>query len=159
MQCSGLQFFTEVSDMVLYIWKYRWTGEHGEFTRIAVIDNACSVIWVRRFQTAGEFEVYVPASKKLLQTVRQNELFITRENDLANAMKVQKVELTTDPDEGDFLTVSGKSAACIIGQRVVRRLRNVNGIVPDCIYNMLMDECIDPVPKRDYNLWRRMEIL
>ena len=73
MQCSGQRSFTEVSDMVLYIWKYRWTGERGEFTRIAVIDNACSVIWVRRFQTAGEFEVYVPASKKLLQTVRQND--------------------------------------------------------------------------------------
>ena len=49
--------------MVLYIWKYRWTGAHGEFTRIGVIDNACSVIWIRRYQTAGEFEVYVPPLK------------------------------------------------------------------------------------------------
>ena len=145
--------------MVLYIWKYRWTGERGEFTRIAVIDNACSVIWVRRFQTAGEFEVYVPASKKLLQTVRQNELFITRENDLKNAMKIQKVELSTDPDEGDYLTISGKSAACIIGQRIVRNLRNVNGTVPDCIYNLLMDECIDPDMRKDYNRWRKLAIL
>ena len=145
--------------MVLYIWKYRWTGEHGVFSRIGVIDNACSVIWIRRYQTAGEFEVYVPATKELLSTVRQNELFITRENDLKNAMKIQKVELNTDPDEGDFLTITGKSCACIIGQRIVRNLRNVNGTVPECIYKMLLDECIDPVPKRDYNLWRKMDVL
>ena len=145
--------------MVLNIWKYKWKENHGEFSRIAVIENACSVIWVRRFQTAGDFEVYVPATKELLGILRQNELFITRENDLANAMKIQKVELTTDPDEGDFLTISGKSAACIIGQRIVRRYLNLTGTVENCIYQMIMDECIDPLPRRDYNLWRKMDVL
>ena len=43
--------------MVLYIWKYTRNGDTGTFTRIALIDNACSIIWVRRYQTAGEFEV------------------------------------------------------------------------------------------------------
>ena len=145
--------------MVLNIWKYKWKENHGEFSRIAVIENAYSVIWVRRFQTAGDFEVYVPATKELLGILRQNELFITRENDLANAMKIQKVELTTDPDEGDFLTISGKSAACIIGQRIVRRYLNLTGTVENCIYQMIMDECIDPLPRRDYNLWRKMDVL
>ena len=42
---------------------------------------------------------------------------------------------------------------------VKRGLRNVNGTVPECIYNMLLDECIDPVPKRDYNLWRKIGVL
>ena len=145
--------------MVLNIWKYKWRETHGEFSRIAVIDNACSLIWVRRFQTAGEFEVYVPATKELLGILRQNELFITRENDLANAMKIQKVELTTDPDDGDFLTISGKSAACILGQRVVRRYLNLTGTVESCIYQMIHDECVDPLPRRDYNLWRKMDVL
>ncbi len=145
--------------MVLYIWKYKRENEKGSFKKIAAIDNACSVMWIRRYQTAGEFEVYVPATKELLNIVRQNELFITRENDLANAMKIQKVELNTDPDEGDFLTISGKSCACIIGQRIVKNVRNVNGTVPQCIYDMLMNECIDPIPRRDYNLWRKMSVL
>ena len=85
--------------MVLYIWKYRRTGEHGEFSRIGVIDNACSVIWIRRYQKVGEFEVYVPATKELLSTVRQNELFITREKDLANAMKIV-AEILKSPAQG-----------------------------------------------------------
>ena len=145
--------------MVLYIWKYTRNGDNGQFSRIAVIDNACSVIWVRRYQTAGDFEVYVPASKKLLQTVRQNELFITRENDLANAMKIQKVELSTDPDEGDYLTISGKSCACILGQRIVRNQQNLSGKVQDCIYKLVDSECIDPLPRRNENLWRKIDVL
>ena len=145
--------------MVLYIWKYRRENDSGSFTRIALIENACSVIWVRRYQTAGEFEVYVPATKALLNIVRQNELFITRENDLRNAMKIQKVELTTDPDDGDFLTISGKSAACIIGQRIIRNRQNLSGTVQQCLYQILLDECIDPVPRKDVNLWRRMDVL
>ena len=145
--------------MVLYIWKYKWTGERGVFSRIAVIDNACSVIWTRRYQTAGDFEVYVPASKELLTVLRQNELFITRENDQKNAMKIQKVELSSDPDEGDFLTISGKSCGCIIGQRIVKRTRNLNGKVPDCIYEILTGECIDPLPARNEYFWRKMSVL
>ena len=145
--------------MVLYIWKYRWTGERGVFSRIALIENACSVIWTRRFQTAGDFEVYVPASKELLAVLRQNELFITRERDQKNAMKIQKVELSTDPDEGDFLTITGKSCACIIGQRIVKKTWNLNGTVPDCIYEILTGECIDPLPARNEYFWRKMDVL
>ena len=145
--------------MVLYIWKYRWTGAHGEFTRIGVIDNACSVIWIRRYQKTGEFEVYVPASRELLDIVRQNELFITRENDLKNAMKIQKVELNTDPDEGDFLTITGKSAACILGQRIVRDQWNASGTVQNCIYNVVEAECIEPSKRRDDYQWRKIDVL
>lgn len=145
--------------MILYIWKYRRENDSGSFTKIAVIENACSVIWVRRYQTAGEFEVYVPATKELLNTVRQNELFITRENDLKNAMKIQKVELSTDPDEGDYLTISGKSAGCIIGQRIVRNQRNLSGTVQECVYKILEAECVNPTPLRDVNLWRKMDVL
>lgn len=145
--------------MVLYIWKYKRENDYGSFSRIALIDNACSVIWVRRYQTAGDFEVYVPATKQLLDIVRQNELFITRENDLANAMKIQKVELTTDPDEGDYLTITGKSAACIIGQRIVRNQSNLSGTAQECVYKILTDECIEPNKRRSDYLWRKMDVL
>ena len=145
--------------MVLYIWKYRWTGEHGVFNRVGVIDNACSVIWIRRYQTAGEFEVYVPATKDLLCTVRQNELFITRENDLRNSMKIQKAELNTDPDEGDFLTITGKSAACILVQRIVRSQWNASGTVQNCIYDVVEAECIEPSKRRDDYRWRKIDVL
>ena len=145
--------------MILYIWKYTRSGDSGSFSRIALIENACSVIWVRRYQKAGDFEVYVPATKELLGIVRQNELFITREGDLANAMKIQKVELTTDPDEGDFLTITGKSAACIIGQRIVRSQNNLSGTAQACAYKILTDECIEPNKRRSDYLWRKMDVL
>lgn len=145
--------------MDLYIWKYFRIGDWSQFIRKAVIDNACSVIWVRRYQTLGEFEVYVPASKELLTLLRQNELFITRGNDLATAMKIQKVELTTDPDDGDYLTISGKSCACIIGQRIVRNQENLNGTAQECVYTILENECIEPSKRRDDYQWRKMDVL
>ena len=145
--------------MFLYIWKYRRENDKSSFHKIAFIDNACSVMWIRRYQTAGEFEVYVPATKELLNIVRQNELFITRENDLKNAMKIQKVELNTDPDEGDFLTITGKSCACIIGQRIVRNQQNLSGKVQDCVYQILESECIEPSQRSDTYQWRKIDVL
>lgn len=51
--------------MDLYLWKH---ADNCLFQKIAVIDYAISVIWVRRFQEEGEFEIYLPASKELVQS-------------------------------------------------------------------------------------------
>jgi hypothetical protein len=74
-------------------------------------------------------------------------------------MKIQKVELNTDPDEGDFLTITGKSAACILGQRIVRDQWSQTGTVPNCIYNIVEAECVEPSKRRSDYQWRKIDVL
>lgn len=102
--------------MILYVWKL----ENDTFTKIKVIDNATSVIWVKRFNAVGNFELYIKASTELLELFT-GDLFITR-NESNVAMYVEKVQLNTDSENGDYLVITGRSAECILSWRVVMRV-------------------------------------
>lgn len=101
--------------MILYVWKL----ENDTFSRVAVIDDATSIIWIKRFNAVGEFELYIRASTKLFDLF-QGDIFLTRD-DSNVGMYVEKIHLTTDSENGDYLTISGRSAECILGWRIVQR--------------------------------------
>lgn len=101
--------------MILYINKL----ENNVFNRIAVIDNATSIIWVKRFNDIGQFELYIKASAELLELFT-GDIFITRD-DSNVGMYVETIKLTTDAENGDYLTISGRSAECILNWRIVQK--------------------------------------
>ncbi|MDE7121519.1 MAG: siphovirus ReqiPepy6 Gp37-like family protein, partial [Oscillospiraceae bacterium] len=109
--------------MTLYVWEF--DGE--KYQKATVIDDATSVIWVRRFQTAGEFEIYIRATKDLFLLFTQEELLITRHDMPENAMIPERTELTTDAENGDYLIISGRSAESLLGRRIVNTLTTYNG--------------------------------
>ena len=102
--------------MILYVWKL----ENNTFTKIKVIDNATSVIWVKRFNAVGNFELYIKASTELLELFT-GDIFITRDESNVG-MYVEKVQLNTDSENGDYLVITGRSAECILSWRVVMRV-------------------------------------
>lgn len=102
--------------MILYLWRLN----NNSFDRIAVIDNASSVIWVKRFHAAGEFEIYIKASTEFYGLINSGHIFITRDESNVG-MYVEKIQLTTDQENGDYLTISGRSAECILDWRIVQR--------------------------------------
>ena len=61
--------------MVLYFYRL----ENDTFTKVAVIDSATSVIWVKRFNAVGEFEIYIKASEQLLNLL-EGDIFIIRDD-------------------------------------------------------------------------------
>jgi len=112
----------------IYVWKY--TNEKG-FQTVALIDYAISVIWIRRFQECGEFELYLPATEELFSLFLYGLTFLTKEDELKTAMKVESIQLTTDPEEGDRLIISGRSAECILSQRLVLTEPTYDNFAPD----------------------------
>lgn len=62
--------------MILYVWHYL----QGSYFKVSVIDYATSVIWVKRFNDAGEFEIYLPASTELLNLFT-DQTIITRDDE------------------------------------------------------------------------------
>ena len=115
--------------MVLYIYHFEIIEDEQRFVKIGIIDNATSVIWVKRFNDVGEFEIYVKATPELFnmlgtldsdQYAMQDEIFITR--DESNVMMyVENVKLNTNDETGDYLTISGRSLECVMDWRVVSR--------------------------------------
>lgn len=138
-----------VFNVILYLWEY----QNGAFIRSAVIDNAKSVIWIKRFNGIGEFEIYIRATDELLNFFTNDDILITRDND-DSAMITETVKLTTDTENGDYLTISGRSAESIIGRRIIPKQANYSGTTENVIRQMMIDNIIDPVDP-----WRKMDFV
>lgn len=93
----------------------------GNFQKLGLIDDYTSLIWSRRYYEVGDFELYVRVTDKnmsllnvdLSSTVR----FIMR-NDTKEVMRIEKIEISVDAEEGDFITASGRDLRQLLYQRV-----------------------------------------
>lgn len=93
--------------MVLDIW--RLDVDNSTFSKIDIIDTATSVIWIERYQDLGQFELYISALPRWVDEFANNEIFITKQGSTC-AMYVESVKLTENTEEGDYLTITGRSA-------------------------------------------------
>lgn len=121
--------------MLIWVWEI----VNGAFTRTHVIDNATSIIWVKRYNEAGEFELYFPATPERLELFTRDEVILTREND-DGAMWVENVSLQTDAENGDFLTVSGRSAECLLGRRIVPKQTTFRDTAAETVIRSLITQ-------------------
>ncbi len=121
--------------MLVWVWEII----NGTFTRTHVIDNATSIIWVKRYNEAGEFELYLPATPERLELFTRDEIVLTREND-DTAMWVENVSLQTDAENGDFLTVSGRSAECLLGRRIVPKQTTFRDTAAETVIRSLITQ-------------------
>lgn len=104
---------------------------------LAVVDTYKSLIWVKRYYTAGDFELYMLADEKLLPYLQIDNV-ITREND-ESLMIIEKVEISTNAEDGDYFIISGRSAESILARRVVLYPLNITNYVnpQSVIYNLI----------------------
>lgn len=128
--------------MVLYFW--RWDADAGVYTKRLAVDTASSVIWISKYNEPGEFEVYIRDDSGVLGTAYAwpDECIITRD-DSDTAMIVDKVHSVSDAENGNYITISGKSAENILKRRVVVYQFNFSGTAENCIRQLITENCID----------------
>lgn len=108
------------------------------------IDTYSSLIWCERYQEAGEFELHLRADEDLMRYVQKNELLITR-TDTDVAMIPERLVLTTSNEDGNYLTISGKSAEGLLHKRTVMQKDSFTApAYPTAVYilNYLIQENI-----------------
>lgn len=129
--------------MNLYVWRYNTTT--NSYQKTAVIDEYVSIIWITRFYKAGNFELYIPASIQNFKqfTPGKIEILLTRD-DWDGAMIVEGINLKTDPENGDYLTVTGRSAESILGRRIIPQQTNFTGTAENCIRSLINQNVINP---------------
>lgn len=84
---------------------------------IGIIDAYQSVIWTKRYFSAGDFELYLPATTKIIDLLQTGN-YIYRIDD-ESVMIIEKIQLKTDAENGNYLTVSGRSIESILTRRIV----------------------------------------
>lgn len=115
----------------------------SELDIIDVVDTFKSVIWTRRYWDEGDFELYVPATEKMIALL-QRDRFIVRMDDTTQCMIIQDVQITTNIEDGNYLTVIGKDLKNLLDRRIVWKQITLSGFCEDAIRNLVTVNIIDP---------------
>ena len=106
---------------------------------LGVIDSHKSLIWANRYREVGDCELYVPANQTNLALLQKNNYLFRLDDDMV--CRIQKIELTTDPDDGNYLVVYGYDVKNWLDQRIVLGTMSANGnqenFIRSMVYNAL----------------------
>lgn len=106
---------------------------------IAVIDTYTSLIWTDRYYKAGDFELCLPASKEIFDVIKQDYYLYNKNSE--HVMIIEQLTIETDTEDGNKLTVTGRSLESILDRRIVWGLKNLSGSFQNGI-ETLLNECI-----------------
>lgn len=105
--------------------------------RIGVIDNWVSLIWTTRYYGYGDFELYLPVTTEYLNLLKEDYYLETTESKCV--MIIEGINIKTDAENGNYLTVSGRSVESLLDRRVIcDRMNIANTSVEKIILNYLI---------------------
>ena len=110
---------------------------------VAILDAFQSFIWTDRFLGYGDFEVYVPADMPIGKEFKQDYYLWCREKS-DRLMVIETIETKVDVENGNFLTVTGRSLESILERRIIWGYRQCYGDLQKSIRNLLNQNAISP---------------
>lgn len=90
---------------------------NANFERLGIVDTASSIIWANRYRQCGDFEIYAPASMEMIQLLKLDNCVVRPDDDMVGI--IEKMEIGTDEENGDYIIASGRSACSILDRRIV----------------------------------------
>jgi len=118
-----------------------------ELALAGIIDNYKSLIWANRYRETGDCELYLPATTEALALLRKDYYLIRDDDDMV--CRIQKIELTTSPEEGNYLAVYGYDTKKLLDQRIVWETTTVDGKAETFLRKLVTKAAITPsIPER-----------
>lgn len=117
-----------------------------------IIDEYVSLIWRPSYSDIGDFELYLEASDKAIALLQKN-MYLVRSSDISveggitsyeKVMIIKNLQLITDVENGDFLTVTGRELKFILHQRIVWKQTNLTGTAENAIRRLVDENAINP---------------
>lgn len=110
---------------------------------VQVIEVYASMIWTTRYFEPGDFELYTPANAALINALKK-DYYIIRDDDLTQAMIIKNIQVTTDVENGDYITITGQSLKSILNRRIIWTQTNLNGNLEMMLRQLVTDNAINP---------------
>ena len=111
-------------------------------TPLCVLDVYNSFIWTDRYSKYGDFELHASMSEDLLQYLRQ-DYYITNANS-EHVMIIEKLLINSDTENGNTITVSGRSLESLLERRIVWKRTTLSGNLQNSIKKLLTENVISP---------------
>lgn len=112
------------------------------FTAQCIIDSFESFIWTDRYAEPGDFEIYMPIAKAPLEYIKRDYYLWIKESDRMQI--IEDISITTDAENGDHITITGRSLESILERRVVWAPTAVNSSLQSGIQKLLNENAINP---------------
>lgn len=110
---------------------------------VDVIDTYSSIIWTNRYYECGDFELYALATPHLIDVLKE-DYYLMREGYENNAMVIECLSISTDAENGNYITVKGRCLKSIVYRRIIWNQTNVSGKIDKCIERLLNENVISP---------------
>lgn len=109
---------------------------------VSIIDEYESFIWTDRYYKYGDFELYTAMRDGLLEFIKQDFYLQSRESE--HVMIIEKIQITSDVEDGNHVTVTGRSLESILDRRIVWGQKTLNGNLQNGIQALLNENVISP---------------
>ena len=113
-----------------------------EFTTLSIIDVYKSLIWTDRYNEYGDFELYIPMESRLLDIIKHD--FYAWNNDSEHTMIIEKLQIDSDIENGNYLIATGRSLESILERRVITSQVIISGNFQTAIKQLINDNIISP---------------
>lgn len=115
--------------------------------QIAVLDTYKSLIWTERYDEYGDFEIVAPVTTEILRNLKQD--YYLEHRNTNRTMIIEKILINTDVEDGNTLTITGRSLESILLRRIVWGQRTIKGNLQNGIKTLLEENIISPTkPER-----------
>lgn len=122
----------------------------AEYNSVGMIDESESVLWRKRYNDAGECEIYLPCDDAHLGILRRGHYLYRYDDDMF--CKVETVEIETDVETGDYIIATARDICTILSGRIVRWQTVYSGTVAGFIERLLIDNATRPTYPADITL-------
>ena len=106
---------------------------------LGIFDTYKSLIWAERYRTVGDCEVYFPAAAQEFFQIG-NYIGV---DDSDMLCRIDKLEIDTSAENGDYIIVTGTDAKTYLDQRVVLETKSWNGLAEYFVRELVSEALID----------------
>jgi hypothetical protein len=115
----------------------------SDFNQIAVLDYCASVIWTERYCENGDCELYLPATEEAIKLLKA-DYYVQRSDQPSKVMIIKSLNISTDIEGGDWLTVRGVGASELLARRIVWNQTTLTGSPTQVVRNIITENLISP---------------
>lgn len=107
----------------------------------AICDSFSSFLWDVEYYKCGSFEVYISASPQNI-SIFQCGRIVARNDDKKHFGLIESIQIETDAENGDYLTVSGRFLPCLLERRIIYPTYSASNTYENIVRNVLTQNAI-----------------
>lgn len=104
--------------MQIEIYNLTTTESNITVELFAVCDSFSSLLWDIEYYSCGAFEVYIAASPQNIE-IFQTGRIVGRDDDKEHFGIIETIKISTDSENGEYLTVSGRFLTSLLSRRII----------------------------------------